>query len=316
MPERRNLVLASLGVKLGAAADQVGEEGDGRGVAHVGKAFDAEGVEVVAREEGEVGVVSRQAGEACRNGVGSPREPIRRRRNTRPAYGSTRGPAADEPAEARFLAWPRPRAGRSGCPPHAVAAASRRRASVIGATSARDSAAASRVRSIGRLIVGEGDEPSLELGRRRIDAVFEHGAAEAGVGFGVAGLGGGEIADRSPSLKKRVTRPGAEATWSGRPSARLGEAGGETIRQLAEALVGGSVECRGASPTRLRRQVGCPRECLPGRRRRPGQPSPSTRAARRRLPREARRRGPCRGSSGPGSRRRAPGRRRERRESR
>ncbi len=43
-------------------------------------------------------------------------------------------------------------------------------------------------------------------------------------------------------LKKRVTRPGAEATCSGRSAASRREAAGEPVGQLAEPLVGGGVE--------------------------------------------------------------------------
>src|SRR4051812_23280846 len=44
-----------------------------------------------------------------------------------------------------------------------------------------------------RLVVGEGDEPGLVLGRGRVDAAVEHRPAEASVGLGVAGGGGGEV---------------------------------------------------------------------------------------------------------------------------
>jgi hypothetical protein len=47
----------TLGLEAGAVADQVGEDGDGAGVAEGSEAVEAEGVEVVARQQGEVGVV-------------------------------------------------------------------------------------------------------------------------------------------------------------------------------------------------------------------------------------------------------------------
>lgn len=53
----------AFGLEAGALRDQVGEDGDCGGVAEGGKAVEAEGVEVVAGEQGEVGVV---AGEQAR----------------------------------------------------------------------------------------------------------------------------------------------------------------------------------------------------------------------------------------------------------
>src|SRR4051794_15082518 len=57
-PAGRDRLGAALGLQTGAIADQVGEDGDGAGVAEGGEAVEAEGVEVVAGEQGEVGVVA------------------------------------------------------------------------------------------------------------------------------------------------------------------------------------------------------------------------------------------------------------------
>ena len=58
----RKIVL-TFGLATGAGGDEVGEDGDGAGVAEGGEAVEAEGVEIVTGEEGEVGVV---AGEQAR----------------------------------------------------------------------------------------------------------------------------------------------------------------------------------------------------------------------------------------------------------
>jgi hypothetical protein len=53
----------AFGLQAGAVADQVGEDGDGAGVPEDREAIEAEGVEVVAGEEGEVRVVAgKEAG--------------------------------------------------------------------------------------------------------------------------------------------------------------------------------------------------------------------------------------------------------------
>ena len=58
------------------------------------------------------------------------------------------------------------------------------------------------------------------------------------------------------SLKKRVRRPGTEATWSGRSRGELGEAGGEAVGQLGEALVGAGVQlAQGRQPGGDRQRV-------------------------------------------------------------
>ena len=79
-----------------------------------------------------------------------------------------------------------------------------------------------------RLVVGEGDEPGLELGWRRVDAAVEQGAAEAGVGLEVAGGGGGEVGDRALAEEE-----GEQAGGGGdleRPvGGRLPEARGEAV---------------------------------------------------------------------------------------
>ena len=62
-PEVRDRVEVPFGREAGTGADQVGEDGDGAGVPQGGEAVEAEGVEVIAGEESEVGVV---AGEQAR----------------------------------------------------------------------------------------------------------------------------------------------------------------------------------------------------------------------------------------------------------
>ena len=56
------------------------------------------------------------------------------------------------------------------------------------------SPAASSVALDRLLVVGEREEPGLELGGGRVDAAVEQRPAEAAVGLGVAGAGAGEVA--------------------------------------------------------------------------------------------------------------------------
>ena len=135
----------------------------------------------------------RRAGAARRSGGGSPRGPPRRRGRTRPA----RRPRAGRRRRAGRATGGS--AGSTTCGEIGVSSsrscAASGRASAAGRLAASLIASASSQRLGGgfegavdrRLVVGEGDEPGLELRRRRVDAALEHRPAEAGVGLEVAG---------------------------------------------------------------------------------------------------------------------------------
>ena len=186
--------------KLGAAADQLGQHGDRLGVAERGEALDAEGVEIVAGEQGEVGVVAAQQ---ARLAVVQEVALAHRLDHERVLAGGGGGARAErgEQAEDGPL-------GRSTTCGEIGVSSSRRRAARSWRASVRRIGARSSQRLLERLgggfqravdrrlVVGEGDEPGLELRGRRVDAALEHRPAEAGVGLEVAGRGGGEVGDR------------------------------------------------------------------------------------------------------------------------
>ena len=155
---------------------------DGVGVAEGGEAVDAERVEVVAGEQGEVGVV---AGEQARLAVVEEVALADRLDDERvlAGGGGARPGGGEVPSRRRR---DRPRAGRSACPPRAAAPArilegvdrDRSPQRLLERLGGRFERAVDR-----RLVVGERDEPGLELGGRRVDAAVEHRPAEAGVGL-------------------------------------------------------------------------------------------------------------------------------------
>lgn len=57
LPKGCHLTRAPLGVELGAEGDQLGQDGNGLGVAERREALDTKRVEVVAGEQGEVFVL-------------------------------------------------------------------------------------------------------------------------------------------------------------------------------------------------------------------------------------------------------------------
>ena len=69
-----------------------------------------------------------------------------------------------------------------------------------------------------RLVVGERDEPRLELRRGRVDAAVEQRPGEAPVGVEVAGRRAGEVARRLLGEERR-DESGTDTTDTGRPSA-------------------------------------------------------------------------------------------------
>ena len=196
-----HLVLASLGVQLRTAGDQLGKDGDRLGVAEGGQALDPKRVEVVPREQGEVSVVAaEQAGLAVveqvaladrldhegvlgRSGGGA-----RAMAASKPKIGF--GPGIDHVRGNRRLLRSAAALGEDArSPASAGESVSERGYYASSATcQATRSGAVDR-----RLVVGERDEPGLELGGRRVDATVEHRAAEAGVGLEVAGRGAGEV---------------------------------------------------------------------------------------------------------------------------
>ena len=123
-----------------------------------------------------------------------------------------------------------------------------------------------------RLVVGERDEPGLELRGGRVDAAVEQRAAEARRRRRGRSSTRAAKSRTGSAAKNGVTRPGTEATWIG-DARRLGgvpQAGGEVRGEHAEPLVGARVELAPASRARRRPRAGCPRACPPGRRRRRG----------------------------------------------
>ena len=136
-------------MELGAEADQVGQLADGGGVAERGEALDAERVEVVAGEQGEVGVVP---GEQARLAVVEEVALADRLDDERVLGGrrAARGAGRGEEPEGGSSVGSTTCAeiGVSSSRSWAARARSASAGSLIRAPRSSDSAAASRVRSI------------------------------------------------------------------------------------------------------------------------------------------------------------------------
>ena len=83
-----------LGVKLSGQRDQVGQLAHRLEVAQRREPLEAERVQVVARQQGQVAVGAAPPRAAPRSGADSPRGSSRSRARTRPAASAARGPAA------------------------------------------------------------------------------------------------------------------------------------------------------------------------------------------------------------------------------
>ncbi len=107
-----------------------------------------------------------------------------------------------------------------------------------------------------RLVMGEGDEPGLELRGRRVDAAVEHRALQKRAWASRSQARAPSKSRTGAALKKSVTRPGGGGDLEGAVGGERLEAGGEAVGEGAEALVGGGVEAgQGRQAGRDRQRV-------------------------------------------------------------